>query len=159
MQMPLTKKHIVLLTLLVSLLFTGCSASAEQSEPGGDWNNEKYVDICLDGKVSQYDDAGNLVPVANIMVTMIDADGKTILSTRTKEFGRFLIEVNGVKVGYDWDKYIFVEIIDDPARIGYTDENELSYKYIKKTINAAPSNMAVLTMDDIVMERINKQGN
>lgn len=95
------------------------------------------------------------IPVHDIKVTLIDGEGKRIDSTRTNYNGRFLIERNGVAVGYNWEpRHIYVEIADDRNTEEPDGKPTYRYRRILKEIGVAPNDKAFLTMDDIVVERI-----
>lgn len=159
MHMQFVSKHIIILTFLISLIMVGCSApdkdsASDPSKPGQD---KMLIEICVDGKVAMYGDAGQLIPVSNILVTIVDAEGKVVASTRTKGLGRYLIEAKNVNVGYDWNKYIFIEITDDPDRTGYKDDNELKSVYFRKNFKTVLDGKVVITMEDIIMQKLNNR--
>lgn len=158
------KIEIRIKLLLLTALLTcavGCSMDKLDDGPSPpppsppEEDETRRLEILLDGKVGWIDAQGDTIPVSNLKVTMIDAEGTRTDSVRTNNFGRFLIQHNEVQVGYYWEKHIYVEFSDASAE---TDNGETQYKKrrILKQINSAPNNKAVLTMDDVVVEKLNK---
>lgn len=154
-----------LLTVLVAavLLAGGCSAAADApSENGGarppEEGKHHPLNISLDGKVGWINESGNVVPIYGIKVTMIDGEGIRTDSTHTNYNGRFLIEHAAVAVGNSWEaRHIYVEIMDDRSPEDKLEKPTYKYRRILKEINSAPNNEAFLTMDDIIVERIDSE--
>lgn len=144
-------------SILPALAFSGCAApdlsqSPPTPPPSGD--EKRYLNICLDGKVGWQNEANAVIPVPDLKVTLISADGVRTDSARTNTNGRFLIEHADVPVGYYWEKHIYVEVSDDRA----PDQQDGKARYetvrILKQIETAPDNTALLTMDEILVKRI-----
>lgn len=158
------KIEIRIKLLLLTALLTcavGCSMDKRYDGPNTppppppEEDDTRRLEILLDGKVGWIDTQGDTIPISNLKVTMIDAEGTRTDSVRTNNFGRFLIQHTNVPVGYYWEKHIYVEVSDAATE---TDGRDIQYKTrrILKQINSAPNNKAVLTMDDIVVEKLNK---
>lgn len=148
------------LLFATALLLCGCAAAEADYSPSyppekPPVERHRPLDISLDGKVSWKNSQAESIPVHDIKVTLIDGEGKRIDSTRTNYNGRFLIERNGVAVGYNWEpRHIYVEIADDRNTEEPDGKPTYRYRRILKEIGVAPNDKAFLTMDDIVVERI-----
>lgn len=146
--------------MAAALVFTGCSAAMDAvPESGGNlpegMDKHYPLNISLDGKVGWINDRGTVVPVYGLKVTMIDGEGVRTDSARTNYNGRFLIEHEAVAVGYTWEnRHIQVEITDDRSPQEQVGTATYATRRIRKEINSAPGYAAVLTMDDIIVERI-----
>ena len=141
------------MTVLVAavLLAGGCSAAADAPSENGGARPP-------DGKVGWINESGNIVPIYGIKVTMIDGEGIRTDSTHTNYNGRFLIEHAAVAVGNSWEaRHIYVEIMDDRSPEDKLGKPTYKYRRILKEINSAPNNEAFLTMDDIIVERIDSE--
>ena len=89
---------------------------------------------------------------------MIDGEGIRTDSTHTNYNGRFLIEHAAGAVGNSWEaRHIYVEIMDDRSPEDKLGKPTYKYRRILKEINSAPNNEAFLTMDDIIVERIDSE--
>lgn len=150
-------KILATVSILPVLVFAGCSApdlSQSALPPPPPADEKRYLNICLDGKVGWQNESNAVIPIPDLKVTLISADGVRTDSARTNTNGRFLIEHADVSVGYYWEKHIYVEVSDDRK----TDDPQGKARYetvrILKQIDAAPDNTALLTMDEILVKRI-----
>lgn len=155
--------RILFTAIIIPAIYStvGCSANMESYGQNENQNNpeqpaEKYrpLNILLDGKVSWKNAEGNVIPIPNLTVTMIDGEGTRTDSTKTNNNGRFLIEHSDVPVGYIGQKrHIYVEISDERTFEDPEGKTHFESRRIMKEIKNAPDNKAIITMDDIVVKK------